>query len=171
LCTSKDVSPRRGHAGCRGTTPPMLCFALFAFSLPRSRQRSVLARLLPVFVNIGYLDQGAGGGTTGGSDPRMSEHILTHKHQTHKHQAHNHAASGWRIHCGVEVTELNTNKQHSLSLFNKTQSGPLEATSVIFKDWWTFTTPHTPLACRVLSTNPALPASSECWSVFLFPVK
>ncbi len=25
-----------------------------------------------------------------------------------------HAASGWRIHCGVEVTELSTNKQHSL---------------------------------------------------------
>ena len=40
----------------------------------------------------------------------MSEHILTHKHQTH-----NHAASGWRIHCGVEVTELSTNKQHTLS--------------------------------------------------------
>jgi hypothetical protein len=45
----------------------------------------------------------------------MSEHILTHKHQTHKHQAHNHAASGWRIHCCVEVTELSTNKQHSLT--------------------------------------------------------
>ncbi len=28
---------------------------------------------------------------------------------------HPHAASGWRIHCGVEVTELSTNKQHSLS--------------------------------------------------------
>ena len=27
-----------------------------------------------------------------------------------------HAASGWRIHCGVEVTELSTNKQHSLSI-------------------------------------------------------
>ena len=27
----------------------------------------------------------------------------------------NHAASGWRIHCGVEVTELSTNKQHTLS--------------------------------------------------------
>jgi hypothetical protein len=27
-----------------------------------------------------------------------------------------HAASGWRIHCGVKVTELSTNKQHSLSL-------------------------------------------------------
>jgi hypothetical protein len=26
------------------------------------------------------------------------------------------AASGWRIHCGVEVTELSTNKQHTLSL-------------------------------------------------------
>ena len=26
-----------------------------------------------------------------------------------------HAAFGWRIHCGVEVTELSTNKQHSLS--------------------------------------------------------
>jgi hypothetical protein len=26
-----------------------------------------------------------------------------------------HAASGWRIHCGVEVTELSTNKQHTLS--------------------------------------------------------
>ena len=33
LCTSQDVSPRRGRAGCRGTTPPMFCFALLAFSL------------------------------------------------------------------------------------------------------------------------------------------
>jgi hypothetical protein len=41
----------------------------------------------------------------------MSEYILTHKHHTHPH-----AASGWRIHCGVEVTELSTNKQLSLSL-------------------------------------------------------
>jgi hypothetical protein len=41
----------------------------------------------------------------------MSEYKATHKHQTH-----NHAASGWRIHCGVEVTELSTNKQHTLSL-------------------------------------------------------
>jgi hypothetical protein len=40
----------------------------------------------------------------------MSEYILTHKQQTHPH-----AASGWRIHCGVEVTELSTNKQHTLS--------------------------------------------------------
>ena len=45
----------------------------------------------------------------------MSEHILTHTNHTHQHQAHNHAASGWRIHCGVEVTELSTNKQHNLS--------------------------------------------------------
>jgi hypothetical protein len=45
----------------------------------------------------------------------MSEYILTHKHQAHEHQTHNHAASGWRIHCGVEVTELITNKQRSLS--------------------------------------------------------
>jgi hypothetical protein len=49
----------------------------------------------------------------------MSEHILAHKHQAHKHQTHNHAAHGWRIHCGVEVTELSTNKQHTLSLTNK----------------------------------------------------
>ena len=27
-----------------------------------------------------------------------------------------HAASGWRIHCGVEVTELSTNKQHTFYL-------------------------------------------------------
>ncbi len=40
----------------------------------------------------------------------MSEHILTHKHHTHTY-----AASGWRIHCGVEVTELSTNKQHTLT--------------------------------------------------------
>jgi hypothetical protein len=26
-----------------------------------------------------------------------------------------HAASGWRIHCGVEITELSTNKQHTHS--------------------------------------------------------
>ena len=44
----------------------------------------------------------------------MSEYILTHKHHTHPH-----AASGWRIHCGVEVTELSTNKQHSLSQSNR----------------------------------------------------
>jgi hypothetical protein len=29
---------------------------------------------------------------------------------------HPHAAIGWRIHCGVEVIELSTNKQHSLSI-------------------------------------------------------
>ena len=40
----------------------------------------------------------------------MSEYMFTHKHHTHTH-----AASGWRIHCGVEVTELSTNKQHPLS--------------------------------------------------------
>ena len=40
----------------------------------------------------------------------MSEYILTHKHHTHTH-----AASAWRIHCGVEVTELSINKQHTLS--------------------------------------------------------
>jgi hypothetical protein len=27
--------------------------------------------------------------------------------------------SGWRIHCGVEVTELSTNKQHTLSRKDK----------------------------------------------------
>jgi hypothetical protein len=48
-------------------------------------------------------------------DPRMSEHILAHTHQVHKHQTNNHAASGCRILCGVEVTELSTNKQHTLS--------------------------------------------------------
>ncbi len=41
----------------------------------------------------------------------MSEHILTRKH---KHHTHTHTAFGWRIHCGVEVTELSTNKQHTL---------------------------------------------------------
>ena len=44
----------------------------------------------------------------------MSEHILTRKHQAHKHHTHTHAALGWRIHCGVEVTEWSTNKQYSL---------------------------------------------------------
>jgi hypothetical protein len=29
-----------------------------------------------------------------------------------------HAASGGRIHCGVEATELSTNKQHSLSSYD-----------------------------------------------------
>ena len=52
----------------------------------------------------------------------MSEHILTHKQQTHKYQTHNHAASGWRIHCGVEITELSTNKQHTLSRTQSTRS-------------------------------------------------
>ena len=34
-----------------------------------------------------------------------------------------HAASGWRIHCGVEVTELSTNKQHSLSINDNLSDG------------------------------------------------
>jgi hypothetical protein len=50
----------------------------------------------------------------------MSEHILTHKHQAHKHHTHPHAASAWCIHCGVEVTQLSTNKQLSLSSFEVT---------------------------------------------------
>jgi hypothetical protein len=62
--------------------------------------------------------QGAGGGITGGSEAERPEnvraHIRSRKHQAHKHHTHPHAASGWRIHCGVEVTELSTNKQHSL---------------------------------------------------------
>ena len=33
----------------------------------------------------------------------------------HPQDKYPNAASGWRIHCGVEVTELSTNKQHSLS--------------------------------------------------------
>ena len=57
-------------------------------------------------------------------DPRMSEYILAHKHHTHTH-----AASGWRIHCGVEVTELSTNKQHTLSLANRSAArGQLSGT-------------------------------------------
>jgi hypothetical protein len=36
--------------------------------------------------------------------------------QSSQKDRHNHAVSGWRIHCGVEVTELSTNKQLSLSV-------------------------------------------------------
>jgi hypothetical protein len=35
---------------------------------------------------------------------------------TFHHVSDPQGASGWRIHCGVEVTELSTNKQHTLSL-------------------------------------------------------
>jgi hypothetical protein len=47
-------------------------------------------------------------------DPRTSEHILTHKPnaQTPNTQPR---GLGWGIHCGVEVTELSTNKQHTLT--------------------------------------------------------
>ncbi len=33
-----------------------------------------------------------------------------------------HPAFGWRIHCGVEVIELSTNKQHTLSTQLQTQT-------------------------------------------------
>jgi hypothetical protein len=46
VCTSQDVSPRRGRAGCKGSTPPMLCIHLLAFSLHPSRQRSMPARFI-----------------------------------------------------------------------------------------------------------------------------
>jgi hypothetical protein len=49
---SRCISTSRARCLSYGHTPPMLCFTLLAFSLPPSRQRSVLARLLPVFVFI-----------------------------------------------------------------------------------------------------------------------
>jgi hypothetical protein len=51
----------------------------------------------------------------------MSEHILTRKHHTHPH-----AASSWRIHCGVEVTELSTNKQHTHQILCLSQLSPAD---------------------------------------------
>jgi hypothetical protein len=48
-----------------------------------------------------------------------------------------HAAHGWRIHCGVEVTEWSTNKQHSLirpSYFISLVLGPLKIPS--YDDRW-----------------------------------
>ena len=57
--------------------------------------------------------QGAGGGITGGAEAERPEKVRVHTYT--QHHTHPHAASGWRIHWGVEVTELSTNKQHSLS--------------------------------------------------------
>jgi hypothetical protein len=64
----------------------------------------------------------------------MSEHILAHKHQAHKHQTHNHAAHGSRIHCGVEVTELSTNKQHTLSLELLAKHATVRPAELTYKD-------------------------------------
>jgi hypothetical protein len=44
----------------------------------------------------------------------------------------NHAAHGWRIHCGVEVTELSTNKQHTLS--NSATTEPYFPNSITIDD-------------------------------------
>ena len=41
-----------------------------------------------------------------------------------------HAASGWCIHCGVEVTELSTNKQHTLS-FTRARSQQISSPASI----------------------------------------
>ncbi len=49
---------------------------------------------------------------------------------------HTHAAFGWRIHCGVEVTELSTNKQHSLS--------PIQTIPAPTDENWTKTITQTP---------------------------
>jgi hypothetical protein len=51
---------------------------------------------------------------TGGS--KVERPVNVRKHTYTKSQTHHHAASGWRIHRGVEVTESSTNKHHSLSL-------------------------------------------------------
>jgi hypothetical protein len=48
-------------------------------------------------------------------DPGTLEHKYTHLH-TSTHPSCISCGSGWRIHCcSVEVTELSTNKQHTLS--------------------------------------------------------
>jgi hypothetical protein len=47
-----------------------------------------------------------------------------------------HAAFGWRIHCGVEITELSTNKQHThtLNIQSETQIS-LRSLSVLRTGW------------------------------------
>jgi hypothetical protein len=45
-----------------------------------------------------------------------------------------HAASGWRIHCGVEVTELSTHKQHTLSRAS-VRSKPPERAMIDSPSW------------------------------------
>jgi hypothetical protein len=52
----------------------------------------------------------------------------------------NHAASGWRIHCGVEVTESSTNKQHTLSRLTRGTGGAGAAVAALVSD----ETPHRP---------------------------
>jgi len=47
----------------------------------------------------------------------LTEYIVTHKHT---HIIHNIRGFGWRIHCGVEVTESSTNKQHILNTVSHT---------------------------------------------------
>ena len=61
--------------------------------------------------------QGAGGNITGDSEAERPENVRVHTYTQTPHTHTPHAASGWRIHCGVEVTELSTNKQHTLSLY------------------------------------------------------
>jgi hypothetical protein len=50
---------------------------------------------------------------TGGSKAERPENVRAHIYtQTPNTQPR---GFGWRIHCGVEVTESSTNKQHTLS--------------------------------------------------------
>ena len=61
----------------------------------------------------------AGGDITGGSEAERAENVRAHTYtQTPNTQTPNTQPRGlgWRIHCGVEVTELSTNKQHSLPI-------------------------------------------------------
>jgi hypothetical protein len=61
--------------------------------------------------------KGAGGGITGGSEAERPENVRAHTYtQTPNTQPR---GLDWRIHCGVEVTELSTNKQLSLSFLDK----------------------------------------------------
>jgi len=49
---------------------------------------------------------------TWGSEAERPVNVRVHTYT--RSETHNYAASGWRIHRGVEVTELSTNKQHTL---------------------------------------------------------
>jgi hypothetical protein len=60
---------------------------------------------------------------TGGS--KVERPVNVREHTYTKSQTHHHAASGWRIHRGVEVTESSTNKQHTLSITHLQQK-PLD---------------------------------------------
>ena len=129
----RDRSKRRWHAARhRQRSNSQRIGAAVERIVLRTRERDAQAAVAsnerspgPACIGAHRGEAGGGGGGAGGGN-KLTRHVsliiffysvASGKNKIAVCNKLSHAAHGWRIHCGVRVTELTANKQHTHSLY------------------------------------------------------